>query len=318
MNLHNLDLNLLLVFEAIMQERQVSMAAIRIGRTQSAVSHSLKNMREIFKDDLFIRTSGGMAPTPLALELSVPISSALADIQSVLDSHLEFNPTVSKRHFNIGVYDATSYLFLPDILKKFRSRAPSATLNGHHVSEDNVFDLLRTGKIDCALLGNVNNIPERIISEEMFKEKFLSVADKNNLIFKEKITLDTYLSYPHLHIARDSTATGQVDVELEKIGLKRNIMSIVPHYLVAPKIISGTDLIATIGEGTLYEFVELNNLKLFNPPLAIPEITFSILSDQRAMFEAGNIWLRSLCQERAEELKEENQNLYKKNTDLIA
>lgn len=317
MNLRNLDLNLLMVFDAIMQERQVSLAAQRIGRTQSAVSHSLKKLREIFKDELFVRTSGGMGPTPLALELSNPISSALADIQSVLDSHLEFNPEVSQRHFNIGVYDATSYQFLPSIIKKFRSRAPAATLNGYHVSEDNVFDLLRTGQIDCAIIGNVIDVPDGIISEEIFTEKFICAVDRKNPILKSKITIDTYLSYPHLHIARDTVASGQVDIELEKIELKRNIMSVVPHYLVAPKIIRNTDLIATIGEGALYDFVEFNKLTLFNPPIALPEVTFAMLSDQRARFDAGNIWLRSLCNERADELKIEKQKLYKDNSELF-
>ncbi len=318
MNLRNLDLNLLLVFDAIMQEKQVSLAAQRIGRTQSAVSHSLRKLRAIFKDDLFIRTSGGMGPTPLALELSAPISSALADIQGVLDSHIEFIPDQTGRTFNVGVYDATSYLFLPSIIERFRNLAPKATLNGFHVSEENVFDLLRTGQIDCAIIGNPANVPDGISSEEIFTEKFVCAVDKNNPILDKSINLETYLSYPHLHVARDSTTSGQVDIELEKIGLKRNVLSTVPHSLVVPKIISDTDLIVTIGEGALYDFAEGYDLKLFNPPLSIPDVKFSLLSDQRTKMDAGNKWLRSLFKERAAEIKQEKQMLYNENAELFA
>jgi DNA-binding transcriptional LysR family regulator len=176
---------------------------------------------------------------------------------------------------------------------------------------------LRTGQIDCAIIGNVIDVPDGIISEEIFTEKFICAVDRKNPILKSKITIDTYLSYPHLHIARDTVASGQVDIELEKIELKRNIMSVVPHYLVAPKIIRNTDLIATIGEGALYDFAEFNKLTLFNPPIALPEVTFAMLSDQRARFDAGNIWLRSLCNERADELKIEKQKLYKDNSELF-
>ncbi len=318
MNLRNLDLNLLLVFDAIMQERQVSLAAQRIGRTQSAVSHSLRKLREVFNDDLFIRTAGGMGPTPLALELSAPIASALADIQGVLDSHIDFKPDQTGRTFNIGVYDATSYLFLPSIIEKFRRVAPNATLNGHHVSEENVFDLLRTGQIDCAIIGNACNVPEGIISEEIFTEKFICAVDKNHSILKKPIDIEKYLSYPHLHVARDSTTPGQVDIELEKIGSKRNVLSVVPHYLVVPQIISGTDLIVTIGEGALYDFAKAYDLKLFNPPIKIPEVKFSLLSDQRARMDGGNKWLRSLCAKRGEEIRHEKKGLYMSNPELFA
>ena len=309
MNIRNLDLNLLLVFDAIMQDRQVSKAAIRIGRTQSAVSHSLKKLRAIFNDDLFVRTAGGMGPTPLAIELSEPISSALADIQSVLDSHLDFNPKISKRHFNIGIYDFTSFQFLPTIIEKLRSLAPNATLQGHHVSEDNVFNLLRTGQIDCAILGNVTNVPEGIISEDILTEKFMCAVDKNNPILGKPITLEAYLSFPHLHIARDKMSVGQADIELEKIGLKRTIMSIIPHYLVVPQIISGTDLIVTIGEGALIDFAESNGLKLFTPPISMSDMAFTLLTDQRAKLDPGNIWLCDIIRQRAEELRKKNQGL---------
>jgi len=317
MNLRALDLNLLLIFDAIMQERHVTRAAERVGRSQSAVSHSLKNLRQIFKDDLFVRTAGEMDPTPRAMELAGPISLALADIQGALDSYLHFDPGQSHRSFNIGMSDATAFMFLPDLITKFRSAAPNATINVRNVSAARGYHLLRIGELDCVILGNAPEVSQHLVSKTILTEKFLCAMWNHNPVLDSPLTLDTFLSCQHLQISLDGISPGQVDVELEKMDLKRNVAATIPHYLVAPWIIVDTDLIVTCGEAPLMAMTGTSAITLAKPPIDIPDVVFSMITDQRVRTDPGNIWLRSLIMKQADDMQNQKTELYKNNARLF-
>lgn len=318
MNLHALDLNLLLVFDAIMRERQVSRAGERIGRTQSAVSHSLNKLRVIFKDDLFVRTVGGMEPTPRAVELARPLGAALADIKKVLDSYLYFEPEVSERHFNIGMSDGSALIFLPNLIKSFRAMAPNASINIRNVNATNGYHMLRMGELDYVVLGNVPVVSEHLVAEEILTEKFLCATCNDNPVLNKPLTLDTYLSCDHLHVSLDGESPGMIDIALGERGLKRNITTTIPHYLLAARVIENTDLIVTTGEAPLVAMEDFTKIKLAKPPLNLPDVVFSIIFDKRVETDPGNVWLKSLILKLTGDIQQQKDILYKKNPQLFA
>lgn len=318
MNLRALDLNLLLIFDAIMQERHVSRAAERIGRSQSAVSHSLKKLRQVLNDDLFVRTAGEMDPTPRAMELAQPISSALADLQGALDSYLHFDPGMSQRHFNIGMSDATAFMFLPGLIKEFRAAAPNAAINVRNISAARGYHLLRIGELDCVVLGNAPEVSDYLVSEKILTEKFLCAMWNHNPLLKNPLTLDTFLSCQHLQISLDGVSPGQVDIALDKMGLKRNVAATIPHYLVVPWILTDTDLIVTCGEAPLIAMAGTSAITLAKPPIDIPDVVFSLVTDQRVRTDPGNTWLRSIIVKRADDMQNQKKELYKKNARLFS
>lgn len=304
MNLLTLDLNLLVVLDAIVHERHVSKAALRVGRSQSAISHSLNKLRAIFNDELFVRKAGQMVPTPRALELAEPISTILADIQGTLDRYYDFDPAKSTRHFKIGISDSTAFMFLPELLKKIRLLAPNATISAKNISADRGYQLLRTGDLDCAILGDAPPVSDDLHSEVIMSEKFLSAMWSQNPITGVPFTLEAFLSYPHLNVAVDGKSPGQVDIALKKMNLKRNVVMVIPLYLVAPLVIMGTDLIMTTGAGSLSPFAESDEITLKKPPVELPDVEFSVIMDKRVLTDPTMIWFRSLIQQRADELKQ--------------
>ncbi|WP_419905621.1 LysR family transcriptional regulator [Kiloniella sp.] len=276
MNLRSLDLNLLLVFDSLLNEGQVSRAASKVGRSQSAISHSLKKLRQIF-NELFIRTSTGMEPTPRALVLAKSISSALADLQGAFDNFLDFDPILSNRNFAIGLSDGTAFMFLPQLIKKFRAEAPLATINVHNVTQLSGCQMLRTGKLDCVVLGNVKDVDQNLEQEVILSEKFLCAMWNKNPALDTPFTLESFLSNPHLQISVDGVSQGQVDLSLELIGKQREIKATIPHYLLIPQILPGSYLITTCADSILVPFAETSEITLLAPPVSLPDVKFSLV-----------------------------------------
>jgi DNA-binding transcriptional LysR family regulator len=312
MNLHSLDLNLLLVLDAVMKDRHVSKAALRIGRSQSALSHSLKKLRIIFNDELFVRKAGQMAPTPRALELAGPVSTILADIQGTLDRYYEFDPAQSLRHFKIGISDSTAFMFLPSLARSVRQQSPNITISAINVSDYHGYQLLRSGDLDCVVLGNAPAITDDLHSETVLTEPFLSAMWSQNPISKAPLTLAAFLSCSHLNVAVDGKSPGQVDIALQKMNLKRYVAMTIPLYRLAPLMLRDTDLILTIGVGNMLALAESHEIKLRKPPIELPDVEFSVITDKRVHTDPGIIWLRSLLQKRADEMKKKRKDFYRK------
>ena len=173
MQYNNIDLNLLRVFDALMREQNVTRAAERIDRTQSAVSHSLGKLRELFEDELFTRVGTSMQPTARARELDGAITSALLEIRRAIDRHLVFDTGTMQREFRVGVSDYTAIGFVRGLVEGFQTHAPHSTLKVIHAREQEVPSLLRSSFLDCAVLGNVNFDDDELIQRVVSRDKVL-------------------------------------------------------------------------------------------------------------------------------------------------
>jgi DNA-binding transcriptional LysR family regulator len=295
-SLDQIDLNLLRIFDILMQERSVTKTARRTGRTQSAVSHSLGKLREIFQDELFSRDALRMEPTLRALELAAVISTSLSDIRHVVDRHLHFEPGETRRNFRVGLSDYTAATFLPSLIERFTAAAPHATLNVLHTRQSEVTSLLKARAIECAVLGNVVVDDERISQLVLSVDKMVCAGWSGNPALQQ-LTLERYLEASHLQISADGVGEGLSDAALRQMDLSRKVVATVPHYLVAPWILKGTQLLTAFGDSLVLALDSASETYVVAPPFDIPDVTVTMVFERRLEADLGCSWLRSLIEE---------------------
>jgi len=310
-SLNQIDLNLLRAFDMLMQERSVTRAAMRLGRTQSAISHSLGRLREIFKDDLFSRDSGSMEPTPRAKELATVISRALADIRSVVDRHLNFEPAETCRNFRVGVSDSTAITFLPGLFQAFSSQAPNATLNVLHARVADVPSMLKNREVEYVILGNTTLQEGALSVIELSRDRMVCAGWQGNPLLDD-FTLQDYLDSPHLQISADGTATGVADIALKSMGLARHVVATIPHYLVAPWIIKGTQLITVFGDGMLPALSEESETRIVPSPIPLPDVTHSLIFERSMEEDPGHKWFRGLIKSVVDAQRQHKEAVYRR------
>lgn len=292
LNPNKVDLNLLKVFDLLMEERSVTRAAQRICRTQSAVSHSLNKLRDIFGDELFVNQAGAMSPTSLARELGPVISLALADLQSVVDRHIDFKPAESTRQFKVGVTDYTGALYLPALLKSFSEQAPQARLRIIPVLVYDAAELFGKHELDCLLIGNPLIKGTHLVETVLTRHEMMCATWKHNEAIAH-FTLERYLALDHLQISPDGDEKGVSDRALADMGLTRRVVAVIPHYMVAPKVLKGTNLVAAFADGMVPLLDASSEICVLRPPFPMPDVNLSLVYPRSKQTDAGHIWLRS-------------------------
>lgn len=317
MRYNNIDLNLLRVFDALMREQNVTRAAERIDRTQSAVSHSLGKLRELFEDELFTRAGTTMQPTARARELDEAITKALFAIHRAIDQHLAFDPLTMRREFRVGVSDYTAMVFARGLVEGFGHQAPQSTLKVVHARAQEVPTLLRSSFLDCAILGNVNFDDDDLLQRVVGRDKVLCAIWKGNPI-TTPLTLDAYVRARHLQISSDGVSPGVMDGLLAKRGLSRSVHATIPHYLVAPWVIKGTDLLTVLGDGVLLGLDERSEMTIVAPPIDVPDVEVTTTIHVRMASDPGTQWLLELVGAAAQEGAQIKRSAYERlNPDLL-
>jgi DNA-binding transcriptional LysR family regulator len=292
-------LNLLVVFDALMTERQVTRAAAKVRLTQPAVSQALGRLRRLFNDELFTRGPGGMQPTPRALDLHVPIRAALAHVGAALTSQTSFDPATARRTFRLTMTEVMTVAVLPRILRLIRQLAPGVDLVVLASEAGEVADIVARGEADIGA-GVLSSVPEGILSQELFTDTLACVVDRNHPRLKRgQLALEDYLASPHVTVAGRRHVGIELDEILTRLGIQRRVVAVLPHYIAVAEIIRGTDLVGHIG-GRL---VSLQNsdgqLVLFKPPIPmpVPPIRFLQVWHVRDDRDAGHRWMRDLIAE---------------------
>ncbi|MGF6175411.1 LysR family transcriptional regulator [Ensifer sp. 4252] len=293
----DIDLNLIRVFDVLMQEGSVTRAAETLGRTQSAVSHSLAKLRILFKDELFIRDGGVMRPTPRALELATDLSDALGRIRATIGRYKIFDPATTERKFRVGLTDYHAIIFIPGLIKEFSKQAPRATLNvipANRVEGEST-DYFR--QVDCTLTGaNVKDDPS-LLKVELGQDRLLCAVWSGSQIARNPLSLETYLSAPHLQISADGLSEGLADPALSERGLRRNVVATISNYLVMPWALRGTELITHCGDGILQMLDETSEVSLLPPPIPISSVSANLVIHRQMAADQGTLWLRRLITE---------------------
>ncbi len=290
--LRRLDLTLLLVFEEAMASRKLSAAAKRLGLTQSAISHAMKRLRDIFGDELFIRTPRGVIPTPRALALRGPLSEAVGLIAGAVQP-ATFDPARNSRTFRIAAPDYETSLFAP--LLADTGPADMRTAGPRFIFRPLVrrqaIDALTSSEIDL-VLGYTDDRRGGCEHELLFEDDYLVVARAGHPALRTTLTIDHYASFGHVLVSPGGMLSGIVDTLLAATTRSRRVAVAVPYFLAALATVARSDLIATVPRRIALLHGPNFGLGSAEPPIAIRRFPVWMTWSRRTSTDPAIIWLR--------------------------
>ncbi len=293
MDLRQIDLNLLVIFNQLLIDRRVSVAAEKLGLTQPATSNALKRLRAILKDELFVRTTRGMEPTPYALYLAEPVSYALGTLQGVLSQRDSFVPQTSQRTFALSITDIGEIYFMPTLIGALAKLAPNIKISTLRNNAANLRDEMESGSVDIAI-GLIPSLKTGFFQRRLFKQKYVCMFRKDHPVAKKPISINQYKTLNHVGVTSAHTGHAELDQLLERKGIHRNIALHVPHFVAVGHILQSSDLIATVPERFADKCQTPFGLTTSELPIKLPEIAINLFWHSKYNQEPGNIWLRDL------------------------
>lgn len=293
MELHELDLNLLVVFNQLITERRVSKAAESLGVSQPAVSNSLAKLRKLFGDELFLRTPHGMEPTPYADRLAESVGYALAMIHSGVNQRTSFDPASAQRAFTIGMTDVGEIYFLPALIERLHREAPGVTLSTVRNTTVNLRDELESGKVDLAI-GLLPQLKAGFFQRRLFTQSYVCLMRQGHHLDKRSISLAEYSAAEHLLVISAGTGHGKVDDLLLRSGVDRTVRLTVPHYVSVGHILQGSDLITTVPERLADRLLEPFGLAKVPHPAKLPDIAINLFWHAKYHRSPASVWLRGV------------------------
>jgi DNA-binding transcriptional LysR family regulator len=287
-DLSRTDLNLLALFEVVLEERHVGRAADRLRLSPSAVSHGLGRLRRLLNDPLFLRTPKGVVPTERATELSEPIGDILARARNVISTAAPFDAARSMRRFTIGSADGFS-VFLPALMAELEQTAPNIDIVMRHMQRETAIADLDTRAIDVAV-APFDEIPGRLFARTLYEENFVVAAHRGHP-FLDAPTLAHYCQMRHLMIAPRGDPHGPVDDLLSQHGLSRRVALAVPNFMLGIDVISKTDLISIQPQRFVAMHAERFGIAWVEVPLSVGRQPVLAVAPKVAMMDAGIAWL---------------------------
>jgi len=293
MELHELDLNLLVVFNQLLVERRVSKVAEDLGISQPAVSNSLAKLRKLFGDELFLRTAKGMEPTPFAEQLAESVSYALAMIHSGVNQRTSFEPSSARRAFTLGMTDIGEISFLPALIERLHRDAPGVTVSTVRNTTTNLRDELEAGKVDLAI-GLLPQLKAGFFQRRLFLQRYVCLMRSGHRLDKRKISLAEYAAAEHLLVVSAGTGHGKVDELLQRSGVERTVRLTVPHYVSVGHILRGSDLVTTVPERLADGLIEPFELAKVPHPAKLPDVAINVFWHAKYHRSPANRWLRGI------------------------
>jgi len=291
-NLARIDLNLLVLFEAVLEERHVARAAQRLHVSPSAVSHGLGRLRELMQDPLFLRQPRGVVPTERARELAAPIADILERARQVISRAEGFDPRKSVRRFVMGAPDAVTSILLPGLLRELRREAPGIDLCVRNLVGQ--FELalneLDQRTLDVAMLP-MPDVPARFVARTLFEDEGFVIVRRAGHPLGKKLTLAKYCAAPHVVVSVSGDPHGFVDQVLAKRGMSRRVALTVSNFMQALAIVAESDLVGAMPR----RFVERHGARFrvvtCAAPFTISSEPIRAIAPQVATMDGGLAWL---------------------------
>ncbi len=290
MKISSFDLNLFVILNAIYTEGSLTKAAEVVGITQPAVSNALSRLRERFDDDLFIRTGSGMVPTQKTENIISDIQNALSLMQQSVNEPDTFDPKLSNRNFKLSLGDVSEGRVLPYIMNEIDKNAPFVSMGSYAYSRSDQVHALATHNLDF-VVDPIIPASEEINSYKVFEDDFVAMYRDDHPLGKiDEVSVDDILAQRHLHVSNRKRGLHLIDVELDKIGYRREIALRCQHFLIAPRIIRSTDLVLM---GTR-SFAKSHNLQFIEIPTEIPSIEYHLIWHKSDEGDGGHLWMKDL------------------------
>lgn len=293
MELKDIDLNLLVIFNQLLIERKVSKVAENLGLGQPAVSNALARLRKLFGDELFLRTSSGMQPTPFADQLAESIGYALGMIHGAINAKNSFDPATSQRRFSVGMTDIGEIYFLPLLMEKLQTLAPDVSISTIRNTSINLKDAMEAGHIDLAV-GLLPQLKAGFFQRRLFTQQYVCLFRQGHPLDKKKILPSDFFAADHVAIVSAGTGHGMVDEILDKNSPQRKVRLTVPHFVAVGHILQSTNLVATVPERLAERMAKPFGLRYVPHPVKLPQIAINLFWHAKYHKDPANQWLRGL------------------------
>lgn len=290
-NLSRIDLNLLVVLEAIHESGGVSRAADKLNLTQPAVSHALARLRETLGDPLFIRDGRTLAPTAFTRQLMGPLRRSLQGLGALIDRSEAFDPARTEATFAIAMRDPLEVLILPKVMRRLARTAPTIELRTVQTRRRGVEAGLADGTLD-AVLDMPLPLSERIHRRRVGSDRFVTVARKAHPKVRRGFTLATYLAQQHVMVTSRRKGPGPEDIELGQRGLRRQVRLRCRNYLAAFRVVAETDLVLTMPERYVALMKGNPSVRALAMPMKVPALDLYLYWHDRVHDDPANRWLR--------------------------
>ncbi|CAD5110324.1 LysR family transcriptional regulator BsrA [Zestomonas carbonaria] len=289
-NLRSMDLNLLLVFDALMQEQNLSRAALRLHMSQPAVSNALARLRAQLNEPLFIRTARGMSPTPQAQALYGPVRQALHLLRIGLGAQEAFDPQ-EEHLFRLSLNDYAQATLLPSLLARLELSAPRVVLSVQGDDADSLTTRLATGELDLAI-DYLYFDNDDLRYQPLLVEQLVVIGRAGHPAFTNGLTLAGYQQSHHVSILPRAGRGSPLEIVLGSAKVRRQVQLHVPHYLTIPPIVAQSSLLGTVPRRLADHFAPIYALQVAPLPVDMPDVQISLIWHRQQELSPGLRWLR--------------------------
>lgn len=295
------DLNLLPVFLVLMDERNVTRAAERLGMTQPALSNALNRLRETLRDPLFIRERYGMKPTQMAEELAPVVRSAISSLDEAIVGQQEFDPADATRQFTIAANSYIEFVLMPVIVARLREIAPGIRLRLTPFGND----LVETGAVSGAtemVLGRIVDPPDNMVVQHLMEDGLACVVRRDHPEIGDRLSQQQYEHMKHVNVLPPGRMRAGLFQALQQRGLKRDVVVSVTHFLAVPEMIAVSDYCATLPRQICERLARDERLKVLPAPVDLGTFPVELAWHVRYRSDPAHRWLRSLIADLVREL----------------
>jgi DNA-binding transcriptional LysR family regulator len=282
--LRRLDMGLLVAFAEIMRHRQLTGAAERLGQTQSALSHALARLRDIFGDPLFLRRPGGVEPTARALALEPQVQAILDLARAALANESTFDPATAESEIRIAAQDYHGALFAAPLIACCEREAPGLRPVFRPLARMAALDALEAGEVDLAI-GFIPKAGDRFLAEPLATQDYAVVVRRGHPRLSGLTDVRRYAAERHVLVSQGGDREGVVDAALRPLGLQREVVAALPFYMAVLATVQMTDLVATVPRLLAERYADAFGLAITTPPLELRRFTVSLFRHRR---NAGN------------------------------
>lgn len=303
LNFRTFDLNLLRVFDAVMQERNLTKAAERLAMTQPAVSNAMRRLRELLDDELVKRAGYGVEPTAKAMQLWPTIREGLWQIRNTL-SPQTFDPALAERHFVLAMADATATELMPGLIHSLNTEAPNVGVRVLPLTTRDPRELLSSRQIDLAIghfpgviaelsATHLQDSKPNFLAQRLYDGEYVVVMRKSHpLAQKETLELDDFCQARHLLVSFSGRPFGFVDAALSAIGRTRRVVVTVNQFFTAGRAVASADLLTVLPQNFVHATGVANEVTTRALPLQVPEVHVHALWYHELDLDPAQIWLR--------------------------
>lgn len=295
-DIRRLDFTLLLVFHHVLQTGRTTLAAQRLGLSQSAVSHALGRLRAMFGDPLFLRRAHGLEPTELAQDLAPRIAALLGMADEVLGGRAPFDPAASDRVFRLAANDYLASLLGPAIRARLTTEAPKAGISIRFAVGATAIEGLRRGEVDLGV-GRFGPLPDDIQPVRLGSEDYLVALRRDHPALAHPFEMAAYLRLEHVLVSFRGDFRGTADLALSRLGRARRVSASVPMFLTAFALVRDSDLAVTAPARLLRAFAPAFDLDLRAPPFPMPDFDIQLLTANGRAAAAGRDWFAALVRQ---------------------